>query len=768
MGIMSTPAGRALHFAKVHQGQRPLQQNRPPWNPSQKTASANDRKQGYLAQHQSKNSGRPQSASNPSQFEDQGFDKLQTVEPTLPIVPFKDQILRTIKENPYTILVAPTGTGKSTMLPLFLLEAGYEKIIVTNPRRVPTEQVAERVAFLDGSSAGERIGYRHGLKQNVSKDSQVIFTTEGYQLERELSKRETGRRVYILDEAHEFKADWEILLVLLREAIERGDDIKIVVATATLESQKLANYLGNDGRSVAVIDIPVKHYEIKEIDPGSNRSVAGNLEEGTLAFLWGKGRIERVADALQKMKPHIRPIPFHSDLPHHYQKDALKAFDDGNGALLATNCLQASVTVPKVTRVVTEGWVRRERVGVDGERHLAIEELSQHELTQQKGRTGRIGPGEFILVGGGRQPHLRPKEAPAEIQLKPLDSLVLRVHKGGRSFERLNNKAFHRAPPKNIERAVKSNQLLNLLGPSGFVAPSAGISLELPVEPNSKKTIAEAYRITTQLGLSATELIVPVIDLVSVIESEGIVYREFDDETGDFGDEIEFPYRGHWRRLCDPNLESDPLAQMQLFQRLLRSPNESFTPRGVNLHRVHNATLLREQLLQRLLIDSDAHAAFDLTPDQQQRQLHRIRECLWAGNINRLYRFIRSFSRWDRERREERPVYEYKPVFGDGELRELSSECGLYSAHAFIVGEAITIDKEPYDPNPLFLITMASAVSPTWLKKKADGSDLIKDAKEPIYEALRRARRLLRGSRGDKELQTYHNLAPQNRPGRHL
>lgn len=759
MGIMSTPGGRALHFAKFHQGQRPLQQNRPPWNAGPTPPASSDRKQGYLAQHQSKNATRARSESNPSQSEEQALGKLQTAEPTLPIVPFKDHIIRTINENPYTILVAPTGTGKSTMLPLFLLEAGYEKIIVTNPRRVPTEQVAERVAFLDGSPAGERIGYRHGLKQNVSKDSQVIFTTEGYQLERELTKRESGRRVYILDEAHEFKSEWEVLLVLLREAIERGEDIKIIVATATLESQKLANYLGNDGRSVALIDIPVKHYEIKEIDPGSNRSVAGNLEEGTLAFLWGKGRIERVADALQTMKPHIRPIPFHSDLPHHYQKDALKAFDNGNGALLATNCLQASVTVPKVTRVVTEGWVRRERIGVDGERHLAIEELSQHELTQQKGRTGRVGPGEFIIVGGGRQPHLRPKEAPAEIQLKPLDSLVLRVHKGERSFERLNSKLFHPAPLENIRRAVKSNQLLNLLGPSGFVAPSAGISLGLPVGPNSMKTIAEAYRVSIQLGLRATELIVPAIDLVSVMESEGIVSREFDDAADEFGDDLGFSNPGHWRRFCDPNLESDPLLQMQLFQRLLRAPNDSSPSRGVNFHRVHNATLLREQLLQRLLIDANAHAEFDLPPDQAQAQLQRLKECLWAGNINRLYRFV--------ERNPKNGKRQYKPVFGDGELRELSSECSLHTGHAFIVGEAITIDKEPYDPNPLFLITMASAVSPAWLKKKADGSDLIKDAKDPIYEALHRARGLLRGSRGDKEMQRYHRPAPhQNRPGR--
>jgi len=729
----------------------------PSWNADLKNPTSKDRRQGYLAYAHSKSAGRPGNGSDISQRDAHASaaakDKHQSTEPTLPIVPYKDHIVRTISENDFTILVAPTGTGKTTMLPLFLLEAGYDKIIVTNPRRVPCEQVAERVAFLDGAAeTGDRIGYRHGLKQAVSKDSKVIFTTEGSQLERELKQRETGKRVYVLDEAHEFKAEWEVLLVLLREAMERGEEIKVVIATATLESHKLASYLGNDGRSVALIDIPVKHYEIKELDPGSNRSVAGNLNEGTLAFLWGKGRIEKVAAALETMKPHIRPIPFHSDLPHHHQRDALKAFDQGNGALLSTNCLQASVTVPKVIRVVTEGWVRRERVGVDGERHLAIEELSQHELTQQKGRTGRVGPGEFMLLGGGRQLHLRPKEAPAEMQLKPLDSLVLRVHAGERSFERLNNNLFHPAPLENIRRAVKSNQLLNLLGPSGFVTPSAGIALGLPINPNSMKTIAEAYRVSTQLGLTATKLIVPAIDLVSVMESEGIVSREFDDSGWDFDEEGNFSRSGKWLRFCDSNLESDALAQMQLFQHILRAPEDSAAARGVNLNRVHNASLLREQLLQRLMIDPGAHAATDLSPEETQMLLQKLKECLWSGNINRLYRFV--------GRNHKSGKREYKPVFCDGELRELSSECTLHSGHAFVVGEAVTIDKEPYDPNPLFLITMASAVSPLWLGAKAKGSDLIKDAKEPILDALHRARGILRGDRNDKELQRYHRPTP--------
>ena len=751
MGIMSTPGGRARHFTAVNQGvsrgsqftksQHTLEFDGPP---------ARSRRQGYLAQHHALSATRAQARSRTSQAPIP--ESLTTqLPPQLPIVPYKEQIVRTINENPYTILVAPTGTGKTTMLPLFLLEAGYDQIIVTNPRRVPCVQVAERVAHLDGTSVGERIGYRHGLKQEVSSDCEVIFTTEGYQLERELKRREQGKRVYILDEAHEFTANWEVLLVLLRESMQRGDDIKIVIATATLESHKLASYLGNDGRSVAVIDIPVKHYDIREIDPGSNRSVASNLEGGTLAFLWGKGRIGKVADALQSMKPHIRPIPFHSELPHKHQRAALDAFDKGNGALLATNCLQASVTVPKVTRVVSEGWVRRERVGVDGERHLAIEECSQHEITQQKGRTGRVGPGEFILVGGGRPRHLRRKEAPAETELKPLDSLVLRVHSSGRSFERLNNQLFHPAPLINIHRAVKSNQLLNLLGPSGYVAPSAAIALGLPIEPNSMKTIAEAYRLTTQLNLAASKLLVPTIDLVAVIESEGIVSREFDDSRFGSWEQPGAAGLSRWRRFCDDNLESDALAQMQLFQVLQRGNADAFAGWGVDLHRFHNAMELRAQLLQRLLIDPSTVAATDLPKEEKDLLLQKLKECHWSGNINRLYRYVGRDARSNKR--------QYKPVFGDGELRELSSECGLRPGHLFIAGEPITIDKEPYDHEPLYFITMASAVEPYWLRAKARGSDLIKEAKEPIFEALKRAWGQMRAP-SERELQRYHRPTP--------
>lgn len=754
MGIMSNGEGRARFFTSLNQPRGIAPANRALSHldgPRQSTHRFGSKIPGP-----SKPQVKPKAHS--SQIEQPSTDTSKQ----LPIVAFKRQILQAIGSHNVTILTAPTGTGKSTNLPMFLLEAGYEKIIVTNPRRTPCVQLAKWVAQLDESPVGTRIAYRHGRRSEVSPDSQVIFTTEGYQLERELKGLEPGKTVYILDESHEFTANWDVLLLTLKKRLERGDDIKVIIATATLNGDALAKYLSSPSKPVAVIDIPVKHHPIKDLQAPLGGALAPSICDRSITFLWGKGHIANVTEDLEARKDAPRPLAFHAELSHHEQQATLDHFATQGGAILTTNCLQTSVTLPDVARVVSSGWIRRERIGIDGERHLVIEKISQHEATQQRGRTGRTGPGEY-LYKGETPLHLLPKEPPAEMESKPLTSLVLKAHRAGRNFERLNSELFHPAPVEHIREALKTNQMLNLLGPSECVTPTAEIAVDLPIEPNSMKILADAQRISGLFNLTPEELLIPAIDLVSVLEVQGIVTRgpsvPLDDDFEDMGTTIS---PGRWKKFLSRETQSDPLAQMQLLQTLLRVNPDNFGNWGVHVNHFREAVELRAQLIERLARKLE----IPLDPAQQapsmlsDATMFHLNECLCSGMINHLYRYVGRDPSDNRRRL-------YKPVLGDGELRQISRESVVRDNALFVVGTPITIDVEPYDPDPLRLITMAHGVSWKWLKTKSQTGDLIKEVKDPIKDALHKVRGMLDTKREDDEAPQKYFRPHPNRPPRY-
>ena len=119
----------------------------------------------------------------------------------LPIYPFKDKILETIRENQVVIITAETGAGKSTQVPQYLLECGY-KLIVTEPRRLATRSLAARVAFEDGSELGIKIGYRTAFERCDSPEVQCLFCTDGLELVRELY-HPINHDILVIDELHE-------------------------------------------------------------------------------------------------------------------------------------------------------------------------------------------------------------------------------------------------------------------------------------------------------------------------------------------------------------------------------------------------------------------------------------------------------------------------------------------------------------------------------------------------------------------------------------
>jgi hypothetical protein len=632
----------------------------------------------------------------------------------LAIAPFMPTIMRTFHERTVMIVQAPTGTGKSIGISEAIVEAGY-KLIVTNPRRIGAVLLAEHLAERDGSPLGEKFGYRHGRRKEADVDCQGVLTTEGYHLKVMLNrlKRDYAPQLdrdqkyaVMWDEAHERTAKGSIMLCLWKEMMLDGYDIKLVISSATIDPKPIVDYFAKDGIKVPVIEIPVKHHEITELQHGGAGSILDDIitADRSLTFVHGKGPIAALADQIGLAAPEITQIPLHAELSHKEQQDAVSFINSGEGkiAVQSTNYSQASVTYD-VDRVISSGLVRRERVGADFERHLTIEESSQAEEMQKRGRVGRLRPGEWSYRGPVPFKEL-PAEIPHEIENCQLESLVLQTIAAGRDFSELNSQLLYRAPQAHIKHALDSLYRLDLIGPREHITHLGKIVSELPVEVRTGKALALALKKSEALGLSPDQLIIPTIDMISCMEAKGIVTWE-SISAPRAGEVPNYHARhGRWTKLLDHTHNSDPVGQMKLFERLLRLRPDQFSDWGIHVNHFHAAVNIRELICERLNIDPAMRAAPDLSPER----LRQIKEFHWAGSIDRLYRFVGQDGDDSRNRL-------YKPVVGDGHLRKLSKD-SVVNGSSFVVAEPITIDREYYDEQPVRLLVMCSAVDAKWLK----------------------------------------------------
>lgn len=674
----------------------------------------------------------------------------------LAIDPHMPKIMDSFRKNRVVVVQAPTGTGKSIGISEAIVDEGY-KLIVTNPRRIGAVLLAEHLAHRDGSALGERFGYRHGRHEEASSSCQGILTTEGYQLKVMLHELKTdlsgrlgkGEKLAIMwDEAHERTAYGVVLLALCKEMMLAGRDIKLVISSATLDPKPIVDYFASDGISVPVHSIPVKHYPIRDVQQPKHSTVIDDMlgSGRSLTFDYGKAAIAAWSRDLALADSRLKAIAMHAELSQQEQQQALWQINHGKDgfAVISTNNLQASVTL-NIDRVISLARVRRQRFGEDGESHLTIEDSSQAEEDQKKGRAGRLRDGEWSYRGRVPFEKLAP-EIPHEIENCQLESLVLQAIAAGWKFSHLNRKLMVKAPDAHVEQAIERLKYLGLLGSTGWITELGSAVAELPTEVRTGKALALACRYSEQHGLSPEELILPMIDLVACVEAKGIVTWE----------SVGAPYKGQlpdyntrhgrWKRLLNRSHNSDPLAQMEIFRAILPRQPEQFHDWGIHVNHFHAAKGIREDICARLGINPrpPSTSAAALSP----QQLRKLKEFYWAGSIDRLYRFVGKDPEDSRKR-------VYKPVIGEGRLRILSRD-SIVEKGSFIVAEPITIDTRYRDEDPMRLLVMASVVDTTWLATNTPAQ-----LKNFVKEALDKARQ--RKSKSDEKQKFRRPGGPQRR-----
>ncbi|MBB5158441.1 ATP-dependent helicase HrpB [Saccharopolyspora phatthalungensis] len=355
--------------------------------------------------------------------------------PDLPVRAVLGDVTDALTKHCTAVLVAPPGTGKTTLVPLALAEQGL-RVVVAEPRRLATRAAAERMASLLGENVGQRVGYSVRGERRRGADTIVEVVTSGLLVRRLQSDPElSGVDVVILDECHERHLDADLLLALLLDAREGlRPDLRVLATSATVAAGRAAELLGD----APVLEAHARTHQVRttylsprrgeRIESCVARAVRTALAEqdgDVLAFLPGAAEIRRVAGLLDESDVDV--LPLHGRLPHAQQDSALRV-GERRRVVLATAVAESSLTVPGVRAVVDSGLSRVSRVdnrrGLSG---LATVRVSAAVAEQRAGRAGRQGPGVVYRCWPEHEHSTLPAYPEPEIRTADLTRLALEL-----------------------------------------------------------------------------------------------------------------------------------------------------------------------------------------------------------------------------------------------------------------------------------------------------------------------------------------------------
>lgn len=365
----------------------------------------------------------------------------------LPIHAALDDLIQALRSRGRAVLQAPPGAGKTTVVPLAMMQAGLTdgRIVMLEPRRLAARAAAERMAETLGEPVGQTVGYRVRGESKVCKSTRIEVVTEGILTRRIQHDPElAGVGAVIFDEFHERSLNADLGLALCLEvAGALRDDLMLVAMSATLDAEPVAALMDapmitSEGRSYPVetrwLDRPLgPKARIPEATADLVVQAVKETEGGVLVFLPGEGEIRRVEGLLNGRLPDgcvVRPLFGAMDFAA--QRAAIQPATSGRKIVLATSIAETSLTIQDIRVVVDAGRARRSRFDpASGMSRLVTERVTKAEATQRAGRAGRVAEGTcYRLWTRGEEGGLQPFP-PAEIESTDLSGLVLELAQWG-------------------------------------------------------------------------------------------------------------------------------------------------------------------------------------------------------------------------------------------------------------------------------------------------------------------------------------------------
>ena len=435
----------------------------------------------------------------------------------LPVWQQQQEFTETLAKNQTLILVGETGSGKTTQIPQFVVEAGYTKdgkmCVCTQPRRVAAMSVARRVADEMDVTIGEEVGYSIRFEEATGPKTFMKYSTDGMLLREAMTDPLLSRySVIVIDEAHERTLATDVLFGLLKEVLLKREDLKVVVMSATLEAEKFQGYfleaplMRVPGRLHPVEIFYTQDPERDYLEAAIRTAVQIHACEppgDILIFLTGEEEIE---DACMKIRREIgnagdkvgdvKVVPLYASLPPQQQQ---KIFEEpppprngipGRKIVVSTNIAETSLTIDGIVYVMDPGFSKQKvynpRIRVES---LLVSPISRASAHQRAGRAGRTRPGKCfrLYTEASFKKDLQEQTYP-EILRSSLGSVVLQLKKLG--IDDLVHFDFMDPPaPETLMRALELLNYLGALDDDGNLTQVGTVMSEFPLDPQLAKMV---------------------------------------------------------------------------------------------------------------------------------------------------------------------------------------------------------------------------------------------------------------------------------------
>ncbi|XP_019874519.1 ATP-dependent RNA helicase DHX8 [Aethina tumida] len=463
---------------------------------------------------------------------------------SLPIYKLKEELRKAVTDNQILIVIGETGSGKTTQITQYLAEAGFVargKIGCTQPRRVAAMSVAKRVAEEFGCRLGQEVGYTIRFEDCTSPETIIKYMTDGMLLRECLMDLDLkSYSVIMLDEAHERTIHTDVLFGLLKQAVQKRPELKLIVTSATLDAVKFSQYFFEapiftiPGRTFPVEVLYTKEPETDYLDASLITVMQIHLREppgDILLFLTGQEEIDSACEILyERMKslgpdvPELIILPVYSALPSEMQTRIFEPAPPGSRkVVIATNIAETSLTIDGIFYVVDPGFVKQKvynsKTGMDS---LVVTPISQAQAKQRAGRAGRTGPGKCYRLYTERayRDEMLPTPVP-EIQRTNLATTVLQLKTMG--INDLLHFDFMDAPPvESLIMALEQLHSLSALDDEGLLTRLGRRMAEFPLEPNLSKMLIMS------VALNCSDEILTIVSMLSV---QNVFYRPKDKQA---------------------------------------------------------------------------------------------------------------------------------------------------------------------------------------------------------------------------------------------
>jgi ATP-dependent helicase HrpB len=426
----------------------------------------------------------------------------------LPIDRISAAVPAALRRHRRLVVEAPTGSGKSTRVPGFILDGGAGgEVVVMQPRRIAARMLARRVAWERGVPLGGEVGYQVRFDNRTGPETRIRFETDGIILRRMIDRRDlAGVGTIVFDEFHERHLYGDVMLALALDVQETvRPDLNLVVMSATLDTASIVSHLGPcevlraSGRTFPVAveylaesrrpdRVPLWELAAEELV----RLLREEPDGDALVFMPGAYEIQRTIEAIRRRvsSDDIVVLPLHGELPPEQQDAAMERAGGRRRVIVATNVAETSLTIEGITVVVDSGLARKARFDPHrGINTLLIEKISKASADQRAGRAGRTAPGRCLRLWTARDDDARPAQEMPEVRRLEMSEIILLLKHSGVA-DPMALRWLDRPDPVSVKRSIDLLTDLGALDAAGGEVTAMGRRLmAFPLHPRAARML---------------------------------------------------------------------------------------------------------------------------------------------------------------------------------------------------------------------------------------------------------------------------------------